>query len=284
MNKSFTILIALAIILGIGSLFLIKKIVESEKARVRAEMPRTEIKEEDRRDVLVAKEDLETGIALTELNVGVVKVPVSIVPETALSSMDQIKERFAMQNIYKGQFILDPMARTREQLPRPSMMIEPGKRLISVRVDEVKASGFLIKNGDYVDIMGSFPVTPDNLPKGGYTPLFGQMTVRFLQRVKVFDIIHGGAAAESGGEGQGRLAMGTNATFEVSPQEADVIANAETVANSLWLVLRRFDDDKIIPPQNSTEELIIANLQRIQAEAPPPPEPTRPAERRRTVF
>lgn len=277
---------ALALFLGIGSLFLIKKLVESEKEKVRREMPQqVEVKQVETRDVLFAKDDLELGTPLTDLNVGVMKAPVDVIPETALSSLDQIKDRFAMQNLFKGQFILDPMARTKEQLPKASLMITPGKRLISVRVDEVKASGFLIKNGDYVDIMGSFTLNPDDIPKGGFQPMFGKITVRFLQRVRVFDIIHGSVvAANQDGSGQGRMAIGTNATFEVTPQQADIIANAEMVADSLWLILRRFDDEEIIPPSNKTEEVIIASLQRTTAAPAPPPEPTRPAAPRKTVF
>lgn len=288
MNKSFTILVVLAVFLGLGSLFLIKKFVESEKAKVLASVPQqTEVKPIETRDVLIAKDNLEAGTPLTDLNVGVVKMPSDIVPETALTSMDQIKDRFATQMLFKGDLILEGKVRTKDQLPKASLMISPGKRLISVRVDEVKASGFMIKNGDFVDLVGSFEVQDEMLPIGMDKPVGDRITVTFLQRVRVFDIIHGAVSGSNQGEdGQNaqRMAQGTTATFEVTPAEADIISNAEDVASNLWLVLRRFDDEEIKPPRSELEAKIIASLQRVATKAPPPPEPVKPAPARKQVF
>lgn len=289
MNKSFTILVALAVLLGLGSLFLIKKFVESEKARALASAPAvSQVKPVETKDVLFVKDDLQTGTPLTDLNIGVTKAPVDIVPETALTSLDQIKDRFAMQSLYKGEFLLQPKARTREELPKASLMIEPGKRLISVRVDEVKANGFMIKNGDFVDLVGSFDVKEEMLPTGSVLPIGDKLTVTFLQRVRVFDIVYGSSVtgSEKSDEGQGsqRMARGTNATFEVTPAEANIISNAESVASTLWLVLRRFDDTTITPPATPTEEKIIASLQRNDISAPPPAAPIKPTNQRKTVF
>jgi len=286
LNKSFTILVVLALFLGIGSLVLIRKLVESERAKALAERPAaTEVKAVETRDVLIAKDNLETGTPLTDLNVGLVKMPADIVPETALTSLDQIKERFAMQTLFKGELILDGKARTKDQLPKASLMITPGKRLISVRVDEVKASGFMIKNGDFVDLVGSFEVKDEMLPPGMDQPIGEKITVTFLQRVRVFDIIHGTAATgNEEDKSNQRMAQGTTATFEVTPEQADIISNAEAVASELWLVLRRFDDDEIKKPRSSLEEKVIASLHRTDIQAPPPPEPVKPTTTRKTVF
>lgn len=288
MNKSFTILVVLALFLGLGSLFLIRKLIESAKAEALANAPvQTEVKAVESKDVLFVKDNLETGTPLTDMNVGVTKAPTDLVPETALTSLDQIKDRFAVQNLFKGEFLLEGKVRTRDQLPKASLMITPGKRLISVRVDEVKASSFMIKNGDYVDLVGSFDVKEDMLTPGTELPIGSRITVTFLQRVRVFDIIHGnaGAAKEDEGSNQ-RMALGTTATFEVTPEEADIITNAESVAGALWLVLRRFDDDQVRPPRSPLEEKIIASLQRkdIKIASPPPPEPTKAPAQRKTVF
>jgi pilus assembly protein CpaB len=287
LNKSFTILVVLALFLGLGSLFLIRKLVESEKAKALANAPaQTPTKQVETRDVLFVKDNLETGTPLTDLNVGVTKVPVDLVPESALTSLDQIKDRFAMQNLFKGEFLLDGKARTRDQLPKASLMITPGKRLISVRVDEVKASGFMIKNGDFVDLVGSFEVKEEMLAPGSELPIGSRITVTFLQRVRVFDIIHGISGASAGDEQSNqRLAQGTTATFEVTPEEADIISNAETIASSLWLVLRRFDDEAVRAQRSPLEEKIIASLKRTNIKAPPPPpEPTKAPAQRKTVF
>lgn len=293
MNKSFTLLVFLALFLGAVSIFLIKKIIDVERNKARASMPAVESTAEkiEMGDVLIVKEDLQMGTPLTDMNVGVVKVPVSVIPDTAIRSMDQIRDLFAYQALFKNEWLLQPKARPRESLPKPSLVIEAGKRLISVRVDEVKASSYLVKNGDFVDLVGAFEVEPELLPSKN-APIGKRITVTFLQRVKVFDIIHGAqvAAAAEGQGGQpaesGRLAMGTNATFEVTPAEAEIITNAESVSTSIWLALRRFDDVSVVEPRNELEKEVIANLNRTNVDAPevvpPPVKPATPT--RRTVF
>jgi Flp pilus assembly protein CpaB len=117
-------------------------------------------------------------------------------------------------------------------------------------------------------------------------PIGSRITVTFLQRVRVFDIIHGISGASAGDEQSNqRLAQGTTATFEVTPEEADIISNAETIASSLWLVLRRFDDEAVRAQRSPLEEKIIASLKRTNIKAPPPPpEPTKAPAQRKTVF
>lgn len=288
MNKSFTILIGLALLLGAGSLFLIKRLVETEREKAKALLPPPTAAQEptvEMSSVLVVKENLETGTPLTDMNVGIEQLPKKVVPEGALTSMEQIKDRFAVQNLFKGQVLFDAEARTREELPKASLMITPGKRLISVRVDEVKANGFMIKNGDFVDLVGGFEVPAEMLPPSADRPLGNRITVTFLQRVRIFDIVHGtsGNPQDNQNQGAGRMAMGTTATFEVSPQEADIITNAESTASSIWLVLRRFDDETITAPKTDLEKNIIASLLRTTPEAPvAPPPPAAP--KRRPVF
>jgi len=293
LNKSFTILVILALILGGVSIFLIKKIIDVERDKFRTSAPVVEGQADkiEMGDVLFVKEDLQMGTPLTDMNVGVVKVPASVIPETAIRSMDQIRDLFAFQALFKNEWLLQPKARPRESLPKPSLVIEAGKRLISVRVDEVKASSYLVKNGDFVDLVGAFEVEPELMPSKN-PPIGKRITVTFLQRVKVFDIIHGsqvsGSADGAGGQANegGRLAMGTNATFEVTPMEAEIITNAESVSSSIWLALRRFDDVSVNEPRNELEKGIIANLNRTHVNVPevvPPPEkPATPT--RRTVF
>jgi Flp pilus assembly protein CpaB len=291
LNKSFTILVFLALVLGAGSIFLIKKIIDVERQKAldaRGVVPAA-AEQIQMGDVLYVKDNLETGTPLTDMNVASRKVPASAIPDTALRTMDQIKDQFAFQPLFKDEWLLQPKVRSRDNLPKASLMIEPGKRLISIRVDEVKANSFLIKNGDFVDLVGSFNVDADNMPAAN-PPLGQKTTVTFLQRVKVFDIVHGSSVpnqgAEGGEAGQARMAMGTNATFEVTAQQAEIITNAETVANSMWLVLRRFDDEGIYEATSELERKIIANLVRsdqIVSKPAPPPAPV-PVQQRKTVF
>jgi Flp pilus assembly protein CpaB len=291
LNKSFTILVFLALVLGAGSIFLIKKIIDVERQKAldsRGVVP-TATEQIEMGDVLYVKDNLETGTPLTDMNVASRKVPASAIPETALRTMEQIKDQFAFQPLFKDEWLLQPKIRSRDNLPKASLMIEPGKRLISVRVDEVKANSFLIKNGDFVDLVGSFNVDADNMPAAN-PPLGQKITVTFLQRVKIFDIVHGSSVPNQGAEGaeagQARMAMGTNATFEVTAQQAEIITNAETVANSMWLVLRRFDDEGIYEATSDLERKIISNLVRSDqvVSKPAPPPVSVPVQQRKTVF
>jgi Flp pilus assembly protein CpaB len=301
-NKAFNVLIGLALLLGVASIFLIKKLVEVERNKVKSSQMATVKVETDK--ILVTTNDIAPGKPFDVLNYKVVDMPKNLVPDSAVKDAAQLDGKLAAFLIPKGDMILSSKAVIPSQLPRVSQMIEKGRRLISIQVNEIVTSGYIIKNGDYVDLVGSFDVRKDML--GPRQEIFGtSAAVTFMQRVKVVDIFKGEVESSSessgtkdkpvkpassptttgqgvGGQGK-RLGEGTIATFDVSPKEAEFIMNAVKSAKGVSLVLRRFDDQNV-PTVNPLHQKIIAGLSQADTgtedAAPVAPPPTPPPRRK----
>ncbi len=285
-KRGLTFLIILALALAGLSLYVFKTLLDNAKAQAKVvEAPQVE--HMDMQKVLIAKEDIPMGKPVGLLDVETVDFPQKFVPPGALKSMEDLNGKLTAQLIPKGDILLDKKVANPSQLPRASMIVEPGRRLVSIRVDDIKANGYMVKNGDYVDLVGTFPI-PDGLAKPGDTAN-KNLTVTFMQRVKVFDIIYGDEAGGTGQEASGtaagagkgknpaadkRMARGTaTATFDVTPHEAELILSAEGQASNLMLMLRRFDDETITPPPSDLYKDLITNLSgestRKKVEEPP---------------
>ena len=286
-------MILIALVLGALSIYLFKILLDAEKEKAKIAQPAAQEKVELQK-VLVTKDDIPMGKAVGSLDVDIVDYPVRLVPPGALTNTDQLSGKLTAALIPKGDVISDKKVVLPSQLPRASMIVEHGRRLLSIRVDEIKANGFLVKNGDFVDLMGTFGI-PDGLAKGGDVNS-RTLTVTFLQRVKVFDIIYGNDVGNSGqgdkpgqradGGGDRRLARGTTATFDVTTKEAELIMSADGQAQGggLMLVLRRPDDEVIDPPPSELHKQLIGALQgentRKKVEEPLPVAPVAPARKK----
>jgi Flp pilus assembly protein CpaB len=304
-NKAFNVLIILALLLGAASLFLIKKYIETEKNKYKVAAPVPQSVKVETAKVLVATNDIPPAKAFDVLSYKVVDMPKPLVPPSALSQASDLNGRLSAYFIPKGDMILRAKAVLPAQLPRASFMIEPGHRIISVPVSELATSGFVVKNGDYVDLVGNFPVSREMLAPG--QELFGSViAVTFMQRVKVVDIFKGEVQAigdrdttpkdpaatgtppaktsSMGNQGR-RLGEGTIATFDVTPEQAELIMGAVKASQGIYLVLRNYDDKEERVISNPMHQRIIAGLKQQQAkQAPPPAAPAPAAQTRKKVL
>ncbi|MEM6821869.1 MAG: Flp pilus assembly protein CpaB [Verrucomicrobiota bacterium] len=263
MNKAFNFLVIAALLLGGLSIFLIKTFVDSQVKAAKEATPSVEMKMSE---VIIAKEEITVGTTFTRFNTEKRSIPENFLPSTAITKMDELQDKVALFNIPEEDMLLSSKVGSPSQLPRASTVVEAGKRLVTIPVDDERATGFTVKNGDYVDLMGIFPITESEL-ENEEMPMGSILGVTFLQKVKIFDIIYGedaGASAEDGQdgekEGSNRLARGTTATFEVTPEEAAIILAADAIAENIYLILRRYDDEKIRDQPSELHERIVANL------------------------
>jgi len=293
-NKAFNLLIVLALILGAISIFLIQKFVKIERAKSGNNTVAGVAVVKETGKVLVASSDIPPGKNFGPLSFQVVELPKDLVPPTALTLGSELDGKLSSVFIPKGDMILSSKAVTPSQLPRASYMIEPGRRIISMPVDGIGTSGFVIKLGDYVDLVGMFSPDKEALARG--QELYGGMiAVTFMQRVRVVDIYKGEVDSAGGGaptqatgpSNQGkRLGEGTIATFDVTAREAEVIMGALRSSQGVSLILRRFDDDEIRVITNPLHNKIIDGLNQVvekKAEVAPVQAPT-PAPSRRKVL
>ncbi len=110
-------------------------------------------------ELVVARNDIEAGVALTESMFELGEVPVDGVLEGSFLSVDDVAGRVARYPIVKGEQILASRLVSLEDSEEDgaglAFTVPPGMRAVSVPVSEVSGAGGLIVPGDRVDVMVS---------------------------------------------------------------------------------------------------------------------------------
>ncbi len=137
--------------------------------------------------------------------------------------------------------------------------IRQGMRAVSLGIGGTAAVSGLVQPNDRVDILGTF-----TLPSKTVTGQMETVTLTILQDVTVLatgqrlgkaDPVFGGAAADRPVYGY------SSVTFEVTPEEAELLVFTEHMKGQLSLTLRNPEDPRFI----KTEEV---NFQRLETRLP----------------
>lgn len=267
----FNLLILLALVMAGVSIFLVSKLIEQarKEAAATAKPPELVTKQ-----VLVAKAEITPGTEFVADLVTPKQVPEQFVPADAVTSFEEIQGKVAATFLPVGDMIFASKAKPREQLRRPSLVLEPGKRLITLPIDDTRGTAYLVKNGDRVDVLAVLSLEKfERDVEGNWVSR--RISTTLLQNVRVFDIIQGVDAA-TGQETVGRMGRGTNVTFEVTPEQAEMVHLLQAVTEQYALTLRRFDDTALVDSPGFLDRDLVKGLMPV-AEQPPPPPPTEPA-------
>ncbi len=133
-------------------------------------------------------------------------------------------------------------------------MINPNLRAVSIAVDNIASVSGMIKPNDHVDVLGTFTFPSAKMPNEVET-----VTLTVLQDVTV--LATGQMLANRPGAAARRMersAPGYNAiTFEVTPQEAELLVFAQSLKGRLTMTLRNPADVSFItnPPSINFEYL-----------------------------
>lgn len=127
--------------------------------------------------IYVATADIDVNEQLASTNVRLEDWPKSKVPEGAITSLDDIKDRFARTRLYEGEPILQ--RKLADAISGPAIKIPDGFRVCSLKVRMDTAVSNLVRPGDRVDIFGYFRANSD-IPKTG--------TREILRNVRVFAV------------------------------------------------------------------------------------------------
>jgi pilus assembly protein CpaB len=210
--------------------------------------------------VVRAAADLGVGSEITEADLEVVQVPKQSVPEGSFSDPEEIIGSTIKQRVYKGDTLLE-----QRLLNEPGSLLaaklEPGKRAITINVNETSGvSGFLLP-GSWVDVIA----TSD-----------GQART-LLQRLKII------AVGQQLDSGSGQAVQTRAVTLEVTSKQAEILASA----GPLRLVLRNQDDEQITiqPPETEAPPALTDTPSSPPSteETNPPSPPLMPQEQKKTV-
>lgn len=211
--------------------------------------------------VVVAAADIDLGTQLTPQLLQVVDWPKDSVPKGAYSDPAKLLEqagqpaRVLRISVVKGEPIVDAKLAPPGALGGLASIIEPGKRAMTVSVNEiVGVAGFALP-GNYVDILVN---TQDDKAKEANR----QISKIVLEHVLVL------AVAQEAKQGETKPRVVNAVTLEVTPDQAEKIDLARSVG-TLTLVLR---------PQTDKEPVVTEGIRKPQLlgsspaeEAPPQP-------------
>ena len=221
--------------------------------------------------VVLAANDLPLGTTLEAQHLKAVDWPAGLTPHDAYASPETLIGRVTISRIVTNEPLtndkLAPVG-TRGLLP---LVIEPGMRATTVRVNEVAAVGGFIVPGSRVDVLLTTdavagPVDAVEATDKPNARKSGQhQTQTLLQNVTVLAL---GQILEGNNEAKPPAAL-TTATLLVSPENSELLALAVS-EGALQLVLRNFSDNTIIASEGKrTEDLFAANGRAEHEQEPP---------------
>jgi pilus assembly protein CpaB len=198
--------------------------------------------------VVAAATAIPPGVKLTEADVRLLKMPQGEIPAGAFRTVSEVVGRAVTTPLSKGDFVLAAKLAAPNAGSGLPILIPPGMRAISVKVNDVIAVAGFVTAGTRVDVLLT------GQPAMGVNSDPAATTV--LENVQVL-----AAGQKLQGNSQGEPQQVTVITLLVSPEDAQKLALA-TQEGKIQLALRNpLDDD-------STEVSAVRNSQlyRIQHE------------------
>jgi len=196
--------------------------------------------------VVVAKVDIKRGLKLTEEMMEVRKYTKDSRPSGAFSDPGQLLGRVVNQSVGANEAV------TTMRLADDSVMgggvsalIEPGKRAMAVKGNEVMGLSGFVRPGDKVDVIVTLVVGRDEVP----------MTKLVLERIKVLAT---GTQLTPPDE-EGKTASVDVYTLELTPPQSERLALAST-QGTLNFALRNEQDEKEIRTRGSDIPRTLAAL------------------------
>lgn len=198
--------------------------------------------------IVAAATAIPPGVKLTEADVRLLKMPQGEIPAGAFRTVSEVVGRAVTTPLSKGDFVLAAKLAAPNAGSGLPILIPPGMRAISVKVNDVIAVAGFVTAGTRVDVLltGQPAMGVDSDPAA----------TTVLENVQVL-----AAGQKLQGNSQGEPQQVTVITLLVSPEDAQKLALA-TQEGKIQLALRNpLDDD-------STEVSAVRNSQlyRIQHE------------------
>lgn len=197
--------------------------------------------------VVVARTAIPARTPIKREMVEQVELPASAVHPHSLRKLDDAVGKVAQEPLVAGEQVLsDRLVAQGDVKSGLPYRIPPGKRAVTVPVDEVVAVGWHLRPGDHVDVLGTVEVPGKE----------GRITVVALQNVEVLAV--GKEIEPERSQGEGKQSEVKTVTLAVTLAEARllVLAGEEGV---IRLALRNpVDHEKTAVPPCEIKDLLAA--------------------------
>lgn len=192
--------------------------------------------DEEKQPVFVAMADIRPNEELTAQNVKLEEWPKKIIPQGALTKLEEVEGKRTRLKLFAGEPILASKLLSPDDLTGAARDIPPGYRVAYVRVDPMSGSSNLILPGDRVDVL--VYRNPDSNDEQATAAKI------VLQDLKVFavDTQTESKFTANRDETTEPITAKTIALL-VTPKQAVILHGAQEIAGTLRLVLRNPEDD-----------------------------------------
>lgn len=221
-------------------------------------------------EVVKAARDIPAGTPLTKDRITTEKVPRRFLPPNPLmrDEVDIYLGTPLAVNVEEGAMILTSDFSVSEVARNLSSKIPPDERAMSLPVDTVSGVSGLLRPGDRVDILGTFPVSNEDevIPEAGGRKSVGYVTMTLLQNVTLLAVgTEISDAVSSSGRSGGSNRGYSTVTASVTVDEAELLTIAQT-RGELTLLLRHSDDVEIGTVKRKTLRQVLENLEVLNKE------------------
>ena len=225
MKSKSIILLAVSLGFGLVAAFGISQVIGKSGGASKAPVQRT-------RPVVIAKVNLDIDSELTEENVTLAEWPEEMVPEDAVTSLEDLENMLTKAKIYKDSPIMNESLVSRELAG--IIKIAPGHTILAINVAADDTIAGLLQAGDHVDLMAVF--------QGKDGGLKSAFTRTFLRKVKVFSIGEKTVKGERG-DSRGESIV----SVEVTKRDAEKIVLVQRFADIKMTMVSKDDptDDEL---------------------------------------
>ena len=196
------------------------------------------------RPVVVAKTDIQEGVAIDRIALDVAQWPVQTVPVGAFSSIDSVVGRVPRVAIYNGEPIVPGRLAPSGTGPGLEVKIPPGQRAMAVRINDVAGISGLLQPNSRVDVLVTIKEVNSER----------QVAKLFMSNMLVLSV-----GTEVQRDTQGKPINATTVTLAVTPEEAERLAIAMNTG-SIQLVLRGYGDPDSVRTKGANSGDVLTQL------------------------
>lgn len=235
MKPKTVVLLAVAVGSGLLAMLGVQQAMSTQQAQP-----------EETVQVLVARQDIEVGVQLTEQNVEFRAMPVSAVPQDPVLKPEQYERRSPTYALKAGDIVRVSKLSAPNVFGK-STQIKEGMRVVSIPVDDTHTVSGLLSPGDRVDVL----VTYNHRSTRGQPVT---KTLILLEYVEVFatDDKTQREANAPGGDAKNKT---RNVALLLAPEHVPYIMLAQS-KGKLGLAWRRRDDDTVASVGSINEEAL----------------------------
>ena len=207
-NRRFLLSLIIASAIGLVALF-IASIMVKEDDPSKAAL------------VVASSEKIAIGTPISQSQLKLMRLPKGSAPVGVKDTVESLVGRVPKVEIAPGEIILESMLFSPNSSAGLAFAISPGKRAMSMNVNEVTDVAGFVSPGAYVDVLFS---SKDDVG-------------RYISRIIMQRILVLAVAQDRAGSDEAKPKLATSVTLEVTPQQAEVL-DAARMAGSISLVLR----------------------------------------------